>query len=150
MLIGVIVSPGLRMAAVVVTGLEEAVLRCTMVQRDRAMFVGYERNAKQEKVWKKIWAISITSSMVAEVYAIILSRLMYLFFRPHRYIFNVGYGAGDEAIADAGLILLSIVIEIALEVVVDAAALEVEAGHGVDLDEFWKLWNGSECLHCPK
>ena len=46
------VDPGASIAAVVLTGLEEAIMRCTMVPRDnfyRSFFMEKKLNADEEK-----------------------------------------------------------------------------------------------------
>ncbi len=62
--------------------------------------------------------------------------------RPHRFAFNFGYGfsAEDEAMTGAAFLFMSMFLELGLEVAVDSAAIDIEERHGIDVDNFWKLW----------
>ena len=80
--------------------------------------------------------------MYIEFVAIITSRIMYLMFRPHRFVLGFGYGfdASDEAMTGVPLLITSMFLEIAFEAVVDAFALSIERRHGIDLNKFWAMW----------
>ena len=80
--------------------------------------------------------------MYIEFVAIITSRVMYLAFRPHRFVVSFGYGfdANDDAMTGVALLISSMFVEIAFEAIVDAFALSIEYKHGIDLKEFWKMW----------
>lgn len=78
--------------------------------------------------------------------AIITSKLTYIFFRPHRFVFNFGYGFdnNDDIMSPVGFIFASLFLELAFELLIDVMALQVEAAEGIDLDEFWEMWRESE------
>ena len=83
------------MICIVLTGLQEAIFRCTMIDRDHMYraFIGREQmNHVQKDLALKVWASSIALSTFYEVVAIISCRMTYLFFRPHRFTINLGYG----------------------------------------------------------
>ena len=74
-------------AAIVLTALEEALARSTMVYRDTvlAKFLGQpELSATELVLQRKIWACSSAMSMYIELSSIITCRAMYVAFRPHR------------------------------------------------------------------
>ena len=61
--------------------------------------------------------------------------------RPHRFAFNFGYGfdAEDDAMMDPSFLFVSMFLELALEVVIDCAAIDIERLHGIDIDKFWEM-----------
>ena len=81
-------------------------------------------------------------SMYIEFVSIITCRVLYLAFRPHRFVVGFGYG---EAMTSVALLVMSMFIEIAFEAVVDCFALAIEYEHGIRLSKFWEMWrmNGS-------
>ena len=60
--------------------------------------------------------------------AIIVSKLIYIFFRPHRFVLNFGFGfdEADELMSPISFIFASLFLELAFELVVDVMALQVE------------------------
>ena len=90
----------------------------------------------------RIWSVSTAMSMYVEFSAIITCRVMYIVFRPHRFVVNFGYGfdADDAAMTSVATIVVSMFIELAFEAVVDGMALTIEFKNGVDLNKFWKMW----------
>ena len=60
--------------------------------------------------------------------AIIVSKLVYVFFRPHRFIFNFGFGFNDadELMSPVGFLFASLFIELSFEFVIDTMAVQVE------------------------
>ena len=127
------------MAAIVITGLEEALVRCTMVQRDKW---AREQEGKgdpteaEEKIQRKLWAASSGFSMINEISAIVICRVAVVILRPHRYIFAVGSNEGN----DLAMLLFGMLLELFMEACVDYAAIQVEKRHGVDLEDFWAMW----------
>ena len=84
---GAIRDPRAVVVAVVITALEEAFARSTMVYRDTflAKILGRpELSGAELTVQRKIWACSAAMGMYIEVTSIITCRVMYLAFRPHR------------------------------------------------------------------
>ena len=81
-------------------------------------------------------------SMYTEFVAIVTCRVMYLAFRQHRFVVNLGYGfdASDENMTTTTMLITSAFIELIFEGVVDAFALDVEWRNGVNVNEFWKMW----------
>ena len=51
-----------------------------------------------------------------------------MFFRPHRFIFNFGFGFNDadELMSPIGFLFVSLFIELSFEFVIDVMALQVE------------------------
>ena len=131
-MLGCIHDPAIAMVAIVITGLEEAIMRCTMVHRDRfyrwligkpplvstvyiarsicwslyrdvssrshSLSTPFVQTEKQLVIQRRIWASNAVLTMFFEIAAIITARLGYLFMKPHRFVFNLGYGfsAGTE------------------------------------------------------
>ena len=86
-MLGAIRDPRVVVAAIVITALEEALARSTMVYRDTllAKLLGKpEPSAAELTLQRKIWACSAATSMYIELTSIITCRVMYLAFRPHR------------------------------------------------------------------
>ena len=138
-------DPGLVIVAIVITGVEEAVIRCTMVQRDRWATETDASNPEKLKMRRKIWAASSGLSMMNEITAILICRTTVILLRPHRYIFAVG-----EDGSDLPMLLFGMLLELMMEACVDFAAIQVEKRHGVDLEEFWTMFreNPSGFLGC--
>ena len=57
---------------------------------------------------------SAATSMCHEITSIIVSRVQWLVFRPHRYVINFGYGAGSD-MASAGFMIIALLLELAFE-----------------------------------
>ena len=88
-------NPMMSILAVVITALEEAALRTTLVWRDKMMreVVGQrERRDYEEQLLHEDQSASAAASMFHEVTSIVTCRVAYLLFRPHRFVFNFGYG----------------------------------------------------------
>ena len=97
MMLGAMRDPVATVLAIVVTGVEEAVVRSTMVIRDHLWewLSGQEEPVGAELRWKKlIQAASSANGMRCEVTSIMTSRLAYMLMRPQRFAFNLGYGFG--------------------------------------------------------
>ena len=92
---------------------------------------------------KRMWAGSIAVGMMTEVCAILMSRVAYVCFRPHRFVFNLGYGfdATDPMMTSPALLLTAMFLELFFECIVDFMAVSVESEEGVDVDEFWKMFH---------
>ena len=91
---------------------------------------------------RKTWAASTAMSMYTEFVSIVTSRILYLAFRQHRFVINLGYGfgSGDENMTTLTILITSVFVELIFEAVVDAYALEVERDNGINLEDFWEMW----------
>ena len=144
-MLSAISDPSANLLAVITMGLEEMVLRCTTVRRDVwwDKLMGYpEPDALEVAHRRKVWAACSVMSMFMEVVAIITSKLVYILMRPHRFVFNLGYGfdANDSSMIPPELIMTSLMIELGFEGVVDCMAIIVEHEEGVDTEDFWQMW----------
>ena len=77
MMIGAMRSPTTTIVAVVVTGLEEAIIRCTMAARDDLWdwITGAEKPAGAKLAWRRlVQAASAANAMRSEVTSIVVSR----------------------------------------------------------------------------
>ena len=86
-MLGAISNPSVAVAACVLTALEEAVFRATMVHRDNfvsKLFGKPEPTAAQLILQRKLWSAASAMSMYTEITSIITSRALYIMFRPHR------------------------------------------------------------------
>ena len=86
-MLGAIRNPSVAVAACILTALEEALLRSTMVHRDTfiARLLGKtEPTAAEIIIQRKIWSAASAMSMYTEITSIITGRAMYIMFRPHR------------------------------------------------------------------
>ena len=168
-LIGAIVDSNLAILAIVITGVEEAIFRCSMVYRDTWIesFMSdlaardttvmptlpsvYEEETEKDSAVKshleqrklEVWAISSANVMIYEVVAIIVAHVVYLSFRQHRFVINFGYGFDelDSRMTAPALSLIAMFLELFLEAVVDVAAVSIERRDGVDFSVFWKKWS---------
>ena len=95
---------------------------------------------REEKLERDVWTVAITHSMVSELGAIVVIKILILFFRPHRFVFNFGYGFDDIANSSvsAGNLLLSMFLELICEALVDVIAMGMEITDGIDLKRYWK------------
>ena len=142
MMIGGIVDPRFQVIAIVLTALEEAALRSTMVLRDTffaKLHDGRDMTGAELANQRRVWAASSASSMYIELVSIITARVIYVAFFSHRFVVNFGY-TSDAALTGVATMVIAVFGEIVFEVVVDALALNVESGHGIDLCEFWSMW----------
>ena len=69
-------------------------------------------------------------------------RVLYLTMRQHRFFYNFGYGFGadDDGMTSVAMLVTSTFLELAFEFVVDMFALNIEAHHGIVLENFWQMW----------
>ena len=77
MLIGGINDPQYATIAILITGIEEALLRCTLIERDlfiRSFFTDEAPSDEQMEYQRGVWAMTIMNTMQAELIAIILCR----------------------------------------------------------------------------
>ena len=91
-MLGVIKDPAMVVLALIVTGLEEAIMRCTIVHRDNLMrwVQGFKQQSAEElALEREIWSVASAVSMCHEITSIITSRVQFLVFRQHRFVFNV-------------------------------------------------------------
>ena len=141
MMVGSIVDPTAQVVAIVLTALEEAVLRSTMVARDTYVAKlrdGRDMTGPELEQQRRVWAASSASSMYIELVSIITCRVMYVLFHPHRFVINFGYSSA--AMASVATMSVALFGEIVFEVIVDAFALDVESRNGIDLGNFWSMW----------
>ena len=137
--------------AIIITAVEEALIRTTIVERDSfflRLFGAEKPTAKEREYQKQVWAISICQSMTAEFCAIILSRSLYLLFRPHRYVFNLGYGGEG---LDSGLIVINLFLELSGEALIDILAVYTEVRAGLPLGKYFDYispLSGTYTLFC--
>ena len=125
--------------AIIITAVEEALIRTTIVERDSFFLslLGEEEPTEEERKYQmQVCAISICQSMTAEFCAIILSRSVYLLFRAHRYVFNLGYGGEG---LDSGLIVINLFLELSGEAIIDILAVYTELQAGLPLAEYFSL-----------
>ena len=62
--------------------------------------------------------------------------------RPHRFVYNFGYGfdAKDGAMTSAAFLFTSMLLELGLEFAIDISAIDIEHQHGINMDKFWEMW----------
>ena len=76
------------------------------------------------------------NTMQQEFIAIVLCRITYLVFRPHRFVFNFGYGGRSM---ESGLVVVNMMLEIVGEALIDVAAAYTEIRQGIDLPIYFVL-----------
>ena len=67
---------------------------------------------------------------------------MYVVSRPHRFVFNLGYGfdSNDTRMTTVAMLVTSAFIELVFEGIVDGHALFIEWQNGINVDSFWIMW----------
>ena len=114
---------------IVLTAVEEAAARATMVERDllfRRLFGGSDYTAKELERQHVIWTAQINQSMIIEINAIALRTACVVLFLPHRFIFNLGYGDDEAAGVVSMVVVLNMMLELTGEVLTDAIATSAE------------------------
>ena len=122
-------SPTATTTGIVLTAVEEAAARATMVERDlffRHLFGGSDYTAKELERQHVIWTAQINQSMVIEISAIILRTACVVLFLPHRFIFNLGYGDDEATGVVSMVVMLNMMLELTGEVLTDAIATSAE------------------------
>ena len=96
---GFISSPSMFLLCATVTALQEAVMRCTFVYREkyfREQWLGKPPlSEKEEATARKLWAASISLAMICELTAIVFARILFATTFHHRFVINFGYGFGQ-------------------------------------------------------
>ena len=120
-MLGAIRDPSAVVLAVLITAVEEAVLRSSMVYRDlfiRKVLGLAEMSDAELQFQRRMWAACSVMSMYTELVSIITSRVMYVAFRKHRFVFNFGYGfdSSDENMTSVTVLITSTFIELIFEV----------------------------------
>lgn len=134
----------LILLGILVTAIEEAILRVTLTQRDR-MLKRYMKKGKQlreyNEVQKTIWTASICHSMVAEHVAILVRWALVLLLPTHRYVFDLGYEDDLSTYAETTTanetIVFAFFVEWISEIIIDRIAVGVEFSAGVPLEDFF-------------
>ena len=139
-------DPSTMVAAIVLTAIEEALSRATMVQRDkylrrRSGKVDY--TPKELDVQYAVWTMQIGNSMIIEVCAILIHAMCVVLFLPHRFVFNLGYGELEETGLAVFAMVLSTMLELVGELISDHLALRAEMNHGVPADTYFAHLHGA-------
>ncbi len=142
-------SPSTKIAAIVLTAIEEALSRATMVQRDeyfRRRSGKGDYTAKELDVQHVVWTMQIGNSMIIEVCAILIHALCVVLFIPHRFVFNLGYGELEETGLAVFAVVLSTMLELVGELLSDHIALRAEISHGVPADTYFEHLVGGKIV----
>ena len=90
-MLGMMHNPAVAIVTLITTALEEAVLRCTMVYRDELWdwITGAKEELDEAELnWKRlVQTASAANSMRAEITSILVTRAVFMLFRPHRFAF---------------------------------------------------------------
>ena len=149
MMIGAIVDARFQIIAIVLTAIEEAILRSTMVFRDTLfakLSYGKDWTDAELANQRRVWAASSASSMYIELVSIITARVMYVTFYSHRFVVNFGYSSA--ATTGVATMVVAAFGELLFEVIVDAFAVHVESRNGINLGEFWSMWRKNPGKSC--
>ena len=143
-------DPSTMVAAIVLTAIEEALSRATMVQRDmylRRRSGKGDYTPKELDIQHAVWTMQIGNSMIIEVCAILIHALCVVLFLPHRFVFNLGYGELEETGLAVFAVVLSTMLELVGELVSDHLALRAEMNHGVPADKYFEHLHGGKLLY---
>jgi len=101
--------------AIIITGIEETLIRSTIEQRDIMYHKHYlERppsTPEEMATLKEVWAAAILHSMIAETSAIFISTLLFVLYADHRMIFDLGY-KDDFSPVDNSVMFLQMLLEV--------------------------------------
>ena len=150
-------SPTATTTGIVLTAVEEAAARATMVERDRffrRFFGGGDYTPTELEKQHVIWTAQINQSMIIEISAIALRTACVVLFLPQRFIFNLGYGDDEAAGVVSLVVVLNMLLELTGEVLTDAIAtsaeMEVSAyAHVVCSSFFFSLTPIVACVSLP-
>ena len=150
-LIGLIRDPNLAGITIMVTGLEEAVMRSTLQVRDTTWLDTLDFDLSKKKSFSssrlkmqrkrilhmrnRFWSAAVCFNMFIELVAILAVRSSYLFFRSNRFSFDLGYTFAGAISPE--LLVASALLELMFEAFIDYAALSQEAHYGIDLRLAW-------------
>ena len=129
--------------AIILTGIEEVVLRSTLISRDeyvkRRNMKGKRKHIvdKSRVVENVVWTIAIGNSMITEILAIINTAAVTILLQPHRYIFPIG--AGLENVASA-MFFFNVALELFTEVLVDLIAVKGELEHEISVHAYFNIF----------
>ena len=126
-LLGCMQSPISTFIGLTLLSLEEAIMRGSLAERDMFFRKLVRSQALSPKLQQKArlgWAVSVVHSMTIEITAIISSKVAVVAFRPHIFIFNLGFQRPvPPSISE---LLAQTILELTIEVVVDFIALHKE------------------------
>ena len=155
------------MIAIVATGLEEAILRLSLRERDmifRRLANLSPQSEEERKRQEKLLAISIVHSTMTEILACLISRLSFVMLKrkyfkvlalnlasftqsaletkDHRFVFNMG----DIAQTDS-MLMINLCFELVGEAFVDVLCLYTEKKRGIPVSYIFQvLENGRHLL----
>ena len=133
-------DPAIVTTAIVLTAVEEGLSRSTMVHRDRffRLLSGHDDYTPEELTEQRFcWMVQIGNSTIIEVFAILAHALCVVLFRPHRFVFNFGYGSTEEAGVVLSVVLVNTLLELCGELLTDHMALHAEMESGVVADRYF-------------
>ena len=145
-------SPTATTTGIVLTAVEAAAARATMVERDlffrRYFGGGSDYTANELERQHVIWTAQINQSMIIEISAIVLRTVSVVLFLPHRFIFNFGYGNEEAMGLMAMVVVLNMMLELVGEVLTDCIATSAEMENGVPVDRYFDfLQKPTQVLH---
>ena len=139
-------DPAVTTLAIVLTAIEECILRATMVDRDDFFhkWAGKAPLTSDELAERRIiWAVQTGNSMIIEIVAIIVHTVSLYFFLPHRFVFNLGYGSTEDEGQAMAAMVLSMLLELLGELITDHIAIYAETAHGVPIVRYFELLSNS-------
>ena len=133
-------EPKVTMLVIILSSVEEALMRGFLVETDTIIRRITKRPPLKGKILdmqRRVWACDIVLSSVSEYIAIIMSSFLYLLLEPRGLDVHLGYLPGVSV--NGGLIFVQLVVEIALELIVDGAAFWSETEHQIPLATYFTL-----------
>ena len=124
------IDPLYSTIAIMLTGLEEIILRTTISHRDtwfQSKFQNNEHETYEEQAFRlycmeTMWANSISCSMVCEATAIMSRFSAVYLLQPHRFVFMIGFPQATLSTIE----YFNVILEIVSEIVVDLIACYAE------------------------
>ena len=124
---------------IVLVGLVEFMLRVMVMDIEHYLqkLFCYKISANDEARLKTVLAHDAISTMIAELSAIGIAFACRFFFYKHRLMFDLGYVEGEPPVL-WGRELGMMVFALAVEIIVDLAAMTAELWRELPLKEVWK------------
>ena len=133
------------LAAIIVASLEEALSRGFLVEVDTALRRWNNKpllEGDELKLQHLVWMCDANLSAIAEFVAILVSTFAQVILQRHAIVLALGYEApstdnGGEVLDVAGA-FVQLMLELTLEVMVDATAMWAEGEHGIPVTEYFR------------
>jgi len=136
--------------AVILTGLEEVLLRTTIAHRDDAyrkyMMKKFRKRTPREKMIQNVvWMTSINNQMIAEMIAIVSRVSVVVLLSKFENIFSFSLKSGTAA-THSSIVFFNVCLELIFEIIVDILAVTAELQEGISVDLFFRYFRNTSVV----